>query len=547
MNWNKLLNDQRIRKSGTPKNDVRNPFDSDFGRIIFSPALRRMHDKTQVFPLTSDDNIHSRLTHSNEVMSIGYTFGLKLCSLDIIKEKTDKTEGELLRIFPVILKNVCLIHDIGNAPFGHFGETIVSNFFRKLLAEENKNFMQLDDHQKRDFINYDGNAQGLRVLTKLQILNDAFGLNLTYATLAAYLKYPNYEEINSNEEKKSNEKGDLPIDAFIEKSKHGVFFSEKAYFEKIITECGLDESGRVVRHPLCYLMEAADSIAYLTMDMEDGFNIGLVDLPYLKNMFKDNKSWVGKKIVETCDDKFLNDNTKIVNIRIMLIEYLVNLAFTNFSDNLPLIEKGKYNVELIKDDEYKISKILQNICNEKIFVSREINFLETTGYSVFTGLLNYYITFLFHEDKKYRGRALSLISKSVIDCAIEESFAEIASSKLQKELLVLNEDVVKYNRHEEKVDSLKNEINEVKTKLKEVEVLLVKYKILDEKQLTNILSKDEKNDLAGIKAKLKELIKPNFNDLSVYYKFRVILDFISGMTDQYALNHFQKISGQKIN
>lgn len=109
MDWKKLLSEKRIRKSSKNPQDVRNEFDSDFGRIIFSPALRRMHDKTQVFPLTSDDNIHSRLTHSNEVMSIGYTFGLKLSKSSLIQGKTEKKEDELIRILPVILKNVCLI------------------------------------------------------------------------------------------------------------------------------------------------------------------------------------------------------------------------------------------------------------------------------------------------------------------------------------------------------------------------------------------------------------------------------------------------------
>jgi dGTPase len=551
MDWKKLLSEKRIRKSNKNPLDVRNEFESDFGRIIFSPALRRMHDKTQVFPLTSDDNIHSRLTHSNEVMSIGYTFGLKLSKSTLIQTKTEKKEEELFRILPVILKNVCLIHDIGNAPFGHFGETIVSNYFKKLNLI-NENFRELDPRKKRDFINYDGNAQGLRVLTKLQILNDSFGLNLTYATLASYLKYPNHEEINDNVEKKANDEGSLMEIKKIEKSKHGVFYSELDFFESIMKECGLENNGKYFRHPLSYLMEAADSIAYLCMDMEDGFNKDLFDINYIKLKFEKSTSEIAKKIVAECEKNYVNDNTKIVNIRIYLIDYLVNLAYTNFEKNIVQIEEGNYDMELINNDDFKIFKILKSICNEKIFTSREINFLETAGYSVFVGLLDYYIEFLFHDDKKYRNRAKSLISKSVIDTSIEENLYEIGKEKIQS-IISKKEKQIELFKDKNKVDNLKKNLEELKNKTIAISEALECYNELNLKRMTFDLTSEEKNNLLEArhfiyffyKEQLDDELK--FEDLDNYYKFRVILDFISGMTDQYALNHFQKISGQKIN
>lgn len=131
MNWEKLLNNNRLRSSRrNHPEDARNDFESDFGRIIFSPALRRMHDKTQVFPLTTDDNIHSRLTHSMEVMSIGYSLGVKLCEHQSFRERLNKSDYEIFREIPILLKNSCLIHDIGNPPFGHFGEDIIINYFK---------------------------------------------------------------------------------------------------------------------------------------------------------------------------------------------------------------------------------------------------------------------------------------------------------------------------------------------------------------------------------------------------------------------------------
>lgn len=540
MDWARLLSSERIRITSKYKSDIRNEFESDFGRIIFSPALRRMHDKTQVFPLTADDNIHSRLTHSNEVMSIGYTFGLKLTQDKLIQQKTEKNEAELLRVLPVILKNICLIHDIGNAPFGHFGETVISEYFQNLKNDE---FEGLSERQKRDFIKYDGNAQGLRVLTKLQYLNDIYGLNLTYATLASYLKYPNFEEINKN---------------IIEKSKHGVFFSEEEFFNQIMHGCDLwsDSGKRFLRHPLCYLMEAADSIAYYIMDIEDGFNTNLLSIndiseafqSRLKEVLDESKSnpslglsdekieeSILKKVIKICSNDDLTDKRKIVNIRIYLMTYLVDLAYSNFSYNLDTIEIGEYNRELIKDDIFGTAKILSDLCANKIFTSREINSLETTGYSVFSGLLDYYIKFLFHEDKKFRRRAKNLISRSIIACAIEENLENIYLNKTNR----LKKEIIKTEDEKEK-----NRIENYLTSLNSMNVKMMEFKKLEEAYMTTKIDYERFNEL---KKEIYETLEPDFDDLDNYYKFRVILDFISGMTDKFALNHFNNISGQSIN
>lgn len=545
MEWKKLLSSKRIKKSSP--SDARNEFESDYGRIIYSPALRRMHDKTQVFPLTTDDNIHSRLTHSNEVMSLGYTFGLLLSKSDKIKQRTGMDELGLLRILPILLQNVCLIHDIGNAPFGHFGETIVSDYFKQLESDNHRNFKNLTDRQKRDFFNYDGNAQGLRVLTKLQYLDNPFGLNLTFATLASYLKYPNFEEINDNAEAELKKKGILLENKQIAKSKHGVFFSEENYFSTIVDECGLQKGDKILRHPLCFLMEAADSIAYLCMDMEDGFNKGLFDIPYIKKVFTKNTSSIAGNVVSICDDDSMNPTTQMVNIRIALIGYLVNLAFSNFEKNLELIENGEYDLELIKDDPDKIKKLIQKFSIEKIFSSREINYLESTGYAVFKGLLNFYVIFLFHENEKYVKRAKSLISKSIIDAAIEENLIPLCEKKLKKELADITKEKSVFNSNEKHIAVLSDrEVKQTK-KIEDFELLQRHYIRLFEKQISEELSKDEQRELRTIKKKIHELIQPILEDLDDYYKFRLILDFISGMTDQFALNHYQKLSGQKIN
>ncbi len=463
MDWKNLLNNTRLRQSKRGK-DARNDFESDFGRIIFSSAMRRMHDKTQVFPLTSDDNIHSRLTHSMEVMAIGHSFGIRICENEDFVKTVKIDTLELFRQIPVILKNACLVHDIGNPPFGHFGETVIQEYFKKYFAletenkhkatAENKEIKTLDltIEQQEDFIHFDGNAQGFRLLTKLQILNDAFGLNLTYGTLATYTKYPNYGKIDENK---------------IAKKKRGVFQSEVEYLKQISNACGLKNVDDIFRHPLCYLMEAADSICYLVMDIEDGFNKGWYSFTEFKNHFNSDPEIKDK--ISKLEEEHMGHGkevSKMVNFRIYLIDRLVKLAVANFLKNLPNISKGEYDKELIKDDKKGLEKLLSDFCKTEIFPNREITSLELTGHSVLTGLLDYYINFVFHKNKQYRKRAQGLISHSVLKVAFVE----------------------------------------------------------------NNLPEN-----SGI------------DQLSDYYKLRVIVDFISGMTDQFALNHYQKLSGQKIN
>ena len=447
MKWDKYLNANRVKgySERDKQNDPRNEFESDFGRVIFSPAIRRMHDKTQVFPLTTDDNIHSRLTHSLEVMAIGYSLGLKLVENNEFIELSGLDKNKVLREIPIILKNVCLVHDIGNPPFGHFGEEVIKNYFQKKFKTNN---FGLDDKESEDFTKFDGNAQGFRVLTKLQVLDDAFGLNLTFATLASYLKYPNPNAINKVK---------------LSQKKRGVFQSERKYLDIIAEGCDLKtQEGEYIRHPLSFLMEAADSICYLVMDIEDGFNKGWYDFEKIKSILG-KLNGIGN-ILESADKK-INRVSKIVNLRIGLIKYLVDLTISNFIKYYESICNGTYNQELINDDENKVANTLLGICVSEIFPQKDIQFLELTGDSVISGLLDYYIEFLFHENEDYRKRAIGLISSSIIRASI-----------------------------------LENKL--------------------------------------GYNGK--------FEDLSNYYKLRVIADFITGMTDQYALNHFQKLSGQKI-
>lgn len=546
MDWTKLLSSERIRRS-TPT-DRRNAFESDYGRIIYSPALRRMHDKTQVFPLTTDDNIHSRLTHSNEVMSLGYTFGIKLSESEKFQRITGKTESELFRIIPILLQNICLVHDIGNSPFGHFGETIICNYFKELFEKEKEYFSALTPHQKSDFVHYDGNAQGLRVLTKLQILNDPFGLNLTYATLASSIKYPNFKKINKLKKKEKETIGEIFNDNFIENNKHGIFYSELEYFDLIVNETGLKLGDRELRHPLCYLMEAADTIAYLCMDMEDGFNKGIYSLDHIAKKFRQHKEIeVCKEVYDILTDKFQDETYKIVSARIKLIAYFVKISFDNFINNLDRIENGTYNEELIEDDNNNVYEIVKSFSTE-IFKSREINNLESTGYSVIVGLLEFYTDFIFlKKDDSFANRTTALISKSIIDAAIEENLIKTCERKIENIIT----DLQSRQKIFQEKDNIDNKLNKNINKALAIQNYFSKlspiYLELFEKQKKQKLTAEEYKRLSKVRFKIIKNINPCFNDLDLYYKLRVVVDFISGMTDQYALKHYQKISGQRIN
>lgn len=516
MEWKKLLNDQRRRESSVDPDrlkmsgdtDSRNSFESDFGRVVFSSSCRRLHDKTQVFPLTSDDNIHSRLTHSMEVMNIGLSFAIYLCGNKDFIKKTGLSESDILRKISPILKTSCLVHDIGNPPFGHFGEVVIQEYFKDLFAnleglckgdKSDKNSSEisrfiyngLDDSQRKelneflqndylkyDYTQFDGNAEGFRVLTKLQYLGDLFGLNLTYATLAATLKYPNY--------------GTKDKHGYIGVHKHGVFYTEKDALDEIITECKLiSDNGTICRHPLAFLMEAADSICYYIMDVEDA-----IQKQWIK--YEDLEEGIQKLRNEELYNRFFSkkDNIKYtkkkwVDLRTKLITYLMELATKEFINNLDNIIKGAYNSELIENDA--VTQLLKGLSRDKILSNRDIMSLEVTGEAVISGILNAYIKYFFHKEESFRKRGKTLISKSIF-------------------MTVLHEYVEKHQKNGDLKDGYRKHVS-IKGRCDTIEELYDKFDV---------------------------------GDFSVEERFRVIRDFIACMTDKFALNHLRKLNGQKI-
>lgn len=282
MDWNKLLLNGRRKdkfkaeKNGQPfpesnhgmleKKGAREELERDFDRVLFLAATRRLSDKTQVFPLEQNDSVRTRLTHSHEVSNLARSIGTQLAYEEpshFEGHKLDKRNGNLTRSLPSLLAAIGLAHDLGNPPFGHQGESAIRDWFQKKNEKEQIFVSTIDGEDSdiyNDFLNFDGNSQTIRLVAKLQILNDDFGLNLTYASLAAMLKYP----VSSKDIKKGT--------CSKVWEKHGFFYSEEKIVKEIWEQTGLQQN---IRHPLTYIMEACDDIAYSVLDAEDIVKKGL--------------------------------------------------------------------------------------------------------------------------------------------------------------------------------------------------------------------------------------------------------------------------------
>ena len=296
MDWRKLLSTTRVYDSENGKNntstksqfeDPRSPFERDFDQIIFSYPFRRLQDKTQVIPFPEFDFVHTRLTHSLEVASVGRSFGKLVAKLIEDKEEEEVVKKVFENNTPsdigALIAAACLAHDIGNPPFGHSGEDSISNYFRENRGKE-KILQQLSKKQKEDLCNFEGNANGFRIIAN----NYARGINPTYALLGAFTKYPRESYLDKDPYKcRTKEKKTKS------QTKYGFFQAEKDIFKKVADELDLieiEEKGNddiaYHRHPLAFLMEASDDIAYGMIDFEDGCRLGLIDFEKIYGTIK---------------------------------------------------------------------------------------------------------------------------------------------------------------------------------------------------------------------------------------------------------------------
>jgi dGTPase len=384
MNWEQLLSlkrqgdtSKRLRKE---QDDTRLGFEVDYDRIIFSAAFRSLQDKTQVIPLSKTDFVHTRLTHSLEVSVVGRSIG-RLVGKKIIEKYPylQEVHGFHMNDFGAIVAAASLAHDIGNPPFGHSGEKAIGEYFSIGNGKQYKE--QLSDKQWQDLIDFEGNANGFSVLTASRPGIEG-GLRISYATLGAFMKYPK-ESLPKKPTKNIADK------------KYGFFQSDKEFFQDVASELGMisNKTGNDVgfeRHPLAYLVEAADDICYTIIDFEDGINLGLVSedyaLEYLIKLVKDTIDTAKYKTLTTREDR-------ISYLRALAIGNLINDAVRVFVENEELILQGKFPYALTDKSKYKaqMDDIIK-LSVKNIYQSREVIEKELKGYQIINTLLDKFIT-----------------------------------------------------------------------------------------------------------------------------------------------------------
>ena len=478
LEWEKLLSKKRQRASSSGRRTVessvvvRNEFESDYDRIVGSSSVRRLQDKAQVFPLQQDDVVRTRLTHSIEVSamarSLGKAVGRKLENMGIFTaDNTDELAS--------VLQVAGLIHDLGNPPFGHYGEDIIREWFSEWFAKNNLE-ITLSEQEKNDFLYFDGNVQNLRIVSKLQILNDIYGANFTYATLGTIMKYP-WASVNRPNEKE----------------KFGYFVSEENLAKSVRDELGLGEK---VRHPATYLLEAADDIIYLCDDIEDGVKKGCIDWSSeydvlknnLKNAFKENESL--RKLFDAIDnkkvDKRLTQKEQIYsgvrNFRNAVQSYLFTRVVEEFISKYNDIMSNDYHkiegLELLTCEK-KLIEELKRITRVNCFPCAEVLKLELCGHTVITSLLDIFIpTFIaanseeLCDTRTYAGKLFKMISPNFVYVALYSNRSD------------------QYN--------------------------------IDGKITSDVL-----------------------DNLSDYQKIQLVVDFVTGMTDSYAVNLLHELTAIK--
>lgn len=369
MNWEQLLSSDRSGSQNVGAKPDRSEFEKDFDRIIFSLPFRRLQDKTQVFPLPEDDFVHNRLTHSLEVASVGRSLG-KLAGEQILAKHRDLNNTVSASDFGAIVSAASLAHDVGNPPFGHSGENAISDFFKtdSIISDLRPN---LTDVEWTDIINFEGNAQGFRLINQ-----SLHGLKLTYATLGAFTKYPRQSLLDNKDAGRVSQK------------KYGFYQSEKDTFTNLAGQLGLkQQAGQLVwtRHPLAFLVEAADDICYHIIDLEDGCTLGLVSLEETVELLK---PIIGNKFDEEKFNKKQSQHEKLGTLRAMAINELIGQTVKVFVDNEAEILAGSFDKSLTSlIESAEAMRDIQKRSIERIYRAQIVLEKEIAGFEVIDGLL----------------------------------------------------------------------------------------------------------------------------------------------------------------
>ena len=484
MKWSELLSSKtQIEREDRPEEFKKYPISNieiDYEQIISSSAFRRLQDKTQVFPLDKSDFVRTRLTHSIEVSSIARQLGIMITKNDTDYLKEDFKNGGIdIENIPSILSCAGLLHDIGNPPFGHFGEVVIGDWFKKELKKDNFNFNEkpsrekpireiLNEQMKKDLENFEGNAQALRILTKSH--SNGNDLNLSYSIINTLIKYPT-NSLNFSD--KDND---------ISKHKLGYYYSENNITKEICSETGTNFNNEYVRHPLTFILEAADDIAYATADLEDALKKELFTLDQFVSYY-DNEV------------KKIDKNTKKYSES--LLKELNNIR-----------EKEETNVE---NDFKSFQKWMGYVKNWLMYA---VSYRFSKSYEeIIDGSLK---KDLFYDtNHEFTIKILKGAMKKFVFNDIEILKLELAAKKIIEAFL---NDFIYAVRYWEEEDA-------------------DKYMSKADKKYINIIPQNLRDEYIKTKPKNKSE--------RLYKKFMMVTDFISGMTDSYAKNLYQELYGIK--
>lgn len=399
MNWNKLLSARRLgleTRQESAVDEDRNQFQRDYDRIIFSPAFRRMQNKTQVFPLPGRIFVHNRLTHSLEVASVGRSLGNRLA--EYLLSIGELSDSIMLGAIGSVVSAACLAHDMGNPPFGHSGESAIASFFLNGNGQLLQN--EMNEAQWRDFVHFDGNANAFRLLTHQFAGKREGGFALTYTTLASIVKYPFESQV-------------------AEKQKMGFFQSEKETWAKIAGELQIGRVSELPlvyqRHPLVYLVEAADDICYQVMDVEDAFRLGILTYDETLALFMGfhaqsdagTRDYIHKTMQQVTDK-----NEQISYLRAGIIGKLTSACFEVFKQNYQAIMEGKFEGSLLKNIDTQLVSAMKNVQEvsvSKIYNHRSVVEIEIAGYKIIGTLLDEFTNAILHKKNKLSSRMLMLL------------------------------------------------------------------------------------------------------------------------------------------
>lgn len=396
MEWNNLISLERLGKTTTPSTnaDIRSAFQRDYDRLIFSSAFRRLQNKTQVFPLPGSVFVHNRLTHSLEVASVGRSLANLLVEHLI---KTDNTtDRTLLEQIPTIVSTACLAHDLGNPPFGHSGEATISEFF---IDNQNLFKDSMTEEEWADLTNFDGNANAFRLLTHTYGGKRAGGFGLTFSTLASVVKYP-FKAIDSPK-----------------KNKFGYFCQDFDAYNEIAERLGLKSNDRNMRHPLVYLVEAADDICYQIMDIEDAYKLRIFSFHeafLLLSGFTYAMTEQQKANITTTIENLNDNNEKIAYLRAISINTLVYECIKTFITNEQDIMNGTFRGSLLKcvcNEANVVMKRIQKVSIERIYNHSTVIEIEISGHRIINSLMEDFTAAVLKPEKYSSEKLLNLMPK----------------------------------------------------------------------------------------------------------------------------------------